>query len=243
MRVIDDEVQLARIHGCVGPAFFALTVALGRRHVAALAARRGRRRARGLEPIERLAVLTTLLAYCQLVLGSQLRHLPAGTGPGEFRMALVFHLVIAAALVVHIVLLAARVFRTHRRPKGGSCVRPRACWLIGLQLGLGAATWVVKYGWPAWMGDYRFCRRLHGRGRRPPAGLDHDGTRGHRIGDPGHELCWSALRSACGLPVTAQARRSGQPLAGGGRAMSTTTLALEDRRATLAGPGCPITSS
>ncbi len=111
----------------------------------------------GLEPIGRLAVLTTLLAYCQLVLGSQLRHLPAGTGPGEFRMALAFHLGIAAALVVHIALLAARVFRTHRRE--GSLVRPAAglLALIGLQVVLGAATWVTKYGWPAWLGDYGFA--------------------------------------------------------------------------------------
>ena len=68
-----------------------------------------------------LAVLTTLLAYCQLVLGSQLRHLPAGAQPGDFRIALVFHLVMAAALAgAHRSCLAARVFRSAARPTVGS---------------------------------------------------------------------------------------------------------------------------
>jgi hypothetical protein len=35
--------------------------------------------------VERLAVLTTLLSYCQLVLGSQLRHLSAGAQPERER--------------------------------------------------------------------------------------------------------------------------------------------------------------
>ena len=69
------------------------------------------------------------MAYCQIVLGSQLRHLPAGSQPGDFRVALLFHLAVAAALLVHIVLLAAAVFRAHRDE--GSLVRP-AVWLLVL---------------------------------------------------------------------------------------------------------------
>ena len=153
MRVIEDKVQLAKIHGCVGPAFFAFTVAL-----AAITSRRWRnaevpRNLAALGRIERLAVLTTFLAYCQLVLGSQLRHLPAGSEPGDFRVALLFHLALAAALIVHILLLASHIYRTQRDE--WSLVRP-ATSLVALALvevSLGALTWVTKYGWPNWMAD------------------------------------------------------------------------------------------
>jgi heme a synthase len=153
MRVIEDKVQLAKIHGCVGPAFFAFTVA-----VAVITSRRwknatGPKNRAGLGKVERLAILTTFLAYCQLVLGSQLRHLPAGSDPGDFRVALVFHLAVAAALVAHIFLLAWAVYRNQRDE--WSLVRPAMglVVLVVLEICLGAATWITKYGWPNWIAD------------------------------------------------------------------------------------------
>jgi len=166
MRVIVDQVQLAKIHGCVGPAFFALTVAL-----AAVTSRRWQEPGEpnststsrqglghpGMARIERLAVLTTLLAYAQLVVGSQLRHLPTAARAGDFRIALVFHLLLAAALLAHIVFLAVRVYRA--QPADSWIRRPAARLMIQilLQVTLGAGTWIVKYGWPAWMSDYGFA--------------------------------------------------------------------------------------
>ncbi len=167
MRVRMDEILLARIHGCFGPAFFAFATALAaftsrwwreadgassvskssasNVFVAAGSAVSGR--------LARLACVTTLLAYVQLVLGSLLRHVPAGTGPAAFRMAVWAHLLMAAVVGVHILLLAAK---TWRLPSGnGVLVRP-AVALTGLliaQLLLGVSTWVVKYGWPAWVAD------------------------------------------------------------------------------------------
>ncbi len=155
-RVVQDEVQLAKIHGCCAPLVFSLAVA-----TAVVASRRWQegvsKSDAPLGKIERYAVVTTLLAYCQLVLGSQLRHLPAAAQPGEFRTAVVFHLVVAAALTVHIVLLAFEVFRTQRAER--TLVRPTAVLLIliALQLLLGSSTWVTKYGWPGWLGDYGFA--------------------------------------------------------------------------------------
>ena len=71
-----DERTLARLHGCVGPLFFAPTVALAtitsRWWSSAAAAGRCPRR----DGLQRLAVATAALAYLQLVLGSFLRHLP-----------------------------------------------------------------------------------------------------------------------------------------------------------------------
>ena len=106
LRVIENEVQLAKVHGCFGPAFFAFTVAL-----AVITSRRWRE-AEAVDPagpgkIERLAVLTTFLAYCQLVLGSELRHLPAWRGQAIFVSRVFFHLAVAAALFAHIVMLTA----------------------------------------------------------------------------------------------------------------------------------------
>lgn len=156
MRVIENQVQLAKIHGCFGPAFFALTVAL-----AAVTSRRWQQptiesRA-GLPGTLRLALLTTLLAYCQLVLGSQLRHLPAGAQPDDFRIALVFHVITAAVLAVHVVLLAAHVVRTERRERW--LMRPAVglVCLILIEISLGTATWVAKYGWPGWLDDFAFA--------------------------------------------------------------------------------------
>jgi len=156
MRVLFNETQLAQIHGCFGPAFFAFTVALAVitsinwRHP--LAQNRA-----SLGKIERVAALTTFLAYCQLVLGSQLRHLSATSRPGEFRMALVFHLAIAAALLVHIVLLGVQVFRTQRAERWLTRPALGLVALVVLQISLGAGTWVLKYGWPIWLTDFGFA--------------------------------------------------------------------------------------
>jgi cytochrome c oxidase assembly protein subunit 15 len=158
MRVLMDEVQLAKIHGCVGPAFFAYAAAL-----AAITSRRWQQAAAGagaaVSKIERLAILTTFLAYCQLVLGAQLRHLPAGANPGMFRVMLFFHLLVAAALVAHVLVLALRTLRAGRYDL--SLVRPATALaaLVLLQVALGVSTWAGKYGWPAWMGDFGFAAR------------------------------------------------------------------------------------
>jgi cytochrome c oxidase assembly protein subunit 15 len=156
LRVIADEVQLAKIHGCVGPAFFAFTVAL-----AAITSRRWRLAERVSNPavmtVERLALVTTFLAYCQLVVGAQLRHLPAGAGPGEFRLALFFHLALAAVILLHAGLLAAQVARNVRGERW--LVRPAfgLALAVLVQIALGAGTWVTKYGWPAWMNGFDFA--------------------------------------------------------------------------------------
>jgi cytochrome c oxidase assembly protein subunit 15 len=154
MRVHFDEVLLARIHGCVGPAFFAFAVAL-----AVLTSRRWvsseppELLAKG-AALQRLALVTTGLAYLQIVLGSALRHMPVWASPGDFRTALVFHLVVALALAVHIVWLLVRVFKIARRQS--ALLRPAVglAALLLVQLGLGLGTWVAKYGWPTIVPDW-----------------------------------------------------------------------------------------
>ncbi len=101
VRVLLDERLVAMIHGCVGPAFFALTTAMAvftsRRW---LTASQPRDDAGGLK-LARVATITAGLAYAQLVLGALLRHSPA-TGQGRlFQIVLVFHLFLAVVLVAH----------------------------------------------------------------------------------------------------------------------------------------------
>jgi cytochrome c oxidase assembly protein subunit 15 len=157
MRVVMDERLLAKIHACTGPAVFALAV-LATGLI-------GRWRTLSRDPADtrtdRLCVsdneitglrlwayAAPVLAYSQLVLGAQLRHLAADSSVGVFRAVVVFHILLAVLLVVLAVGLAWRVRRvdaTLRRPLRA------AYWLAGCvlaQLLLGVGTWIVQYGWP-----------------------------------------------------------------------------------------------
>ena len=73
---------------------------------------------------------------------------------GFFRTMLYFHLLVATALLVHVVLLARTTW--HARANAAILLRPAfgLVALMGLQLSLGAGTWVVKYGWPKWLGEH-----------------------------------------------------------------------------------------
>jgi cytochrome c oxidase assembly protein subunit 15 len=157
MRVLLDARTLAKIHGCVGPAFFALCVALAVMTSKLWRGNTPRRQHAESPKLHRLALITTLLAYVQLVLGAELRHISVFAPPGEFRAAVFFHLLIALVLLLHVVLLAARVLRFHRDQT--ALARPASCLLglIVLQLALGAGTWVVKYAWPGWVANYQWA--------------------------------------------------------------------------------------
>ncbi|HEX5447377.1 MAG TPA: cytochrome oxidase assembly protein [Pirellulales bacterium] len=156
LRVRLDARLLAQIHGCVGPAFFALSAALavftsGRWFAAGtrpLAVRAGAFR------LPFAATNTAVLAYVQLLLGSQLRHMPVTADATMFRLAVFFHLVVAAALAAHVFLTW---YRAEREAAGNAwLVRPARglAGLIAAQLALGAGAWVVNYGWPAWLSSF-----------------------------------------------------------------------------------------
>ena len=155
-RVLLNAVTLARWHACIAPLFFALAVA-----IAAVMSRRWRST---INPIvsaksgslQRLSVLTTVLAYCQIVAGAFVRHIPEGATADYFRIAVFFHLALAAALAIHIPLVLWNAVRHHRAQP--AVFRPAvglACLLV-LQLALGAATYVMKYNWPPFMADFGF---------------------------------------------------------------------------------------
>ena len=124
----------------------------------------GPRRTSGAAKTERLAVLTTFLAYGHLCWDRNCGICRPTPTPGDFRLALFFHLATALALVVHMgywpfrfIGLSATSDRWRGRPAGwpawywSGLSRRRhldhEVWLAGLARRLG------------------FCRRLHGRGR------------------------------------------------------------------------------
>ena len=157
-RVLQNDILLARIHGCFGPAFFGLCVA-----IAVVTSRWWRelgehgRSHTGSDRLRHVALLATGLAYVQLVIGSFLRHPNVDDPPRVFQLTVVFHLFVAVILMGHIVLITARVLR-HRRDV------PHLFWpalvllgLVMLQFALGAGTWVTKYGWPAFVPDYSWA--------------------------------------------------------------------------------------
>ncbi len=153
MRVRMDERDFARLHGCFGPLVFAMAVALvaftSRWWSAAVP--RTDQRAGGLQ---RLAIATTIIAYVQLVLGALVRHIPDDAAPATFRMYVIFHLIMAAALTVHVLWLAACVVRGFRGEP--LLLRPTLALaaLILIQLGLGAGTYLTHYGPPSWLARY-----------------------------------------------------------------------------------------
>ena len=162
MRVVLDERTLALVHGCTGPVFFLLCVAM-----VVFTSRWWREvepaaptdRSRGLL---RLAILCTALALAQLAVGAVLRHSPHLTGesaPALFHAAVYFHVLLALMIVGHVLLLAWRCCRSRLQAAGGLCLAA----LVGVQLVLGAGSWVHKYGVPLWastlVGEMSFVNR------------------------------------------------------------------------------------
>jgi cytochrome c oxidase assembly protein subunit 15 len=160
MRVLFDARTLAMIHGCVGPLFFAYCVLL-----ATLTSRRWQESSadRGVasgSSVAATSLLLTALAYAQLVLGAQLRHIGASVAPVTFRGVLFFHLIGAAALLLITLYLAARLHRDRSQDRWLRRPGIALGTLVLLQVGLGAGAWVVNYGWPAWLGEHAYTAQF-----------------------------------------------------------------------------------
>jgi cytochrome c oxidase assembly protein subunit 15 len=150
MRVRLDERTLAMLHGCTGPLFFGLTIAMVvftstrwcSGHAALSIAPVGH--------IRRLALVTCILVYLQILLGAVVRHVPVAAEPTTFVHAVRFHLFLAAILTLHIAFLCWSVWRHVRgiQPLRGLAFALAVLLLV--QLTLGAATWLVKFAAPSW---------------------------------------------------------------------------------------------
>ena len=171
-RVLLDARFVALVHGCLGPAFFAVVVFLvvassrwwlqvGRRswwtnNSQSLPLNEADSSRLGaiwekLWTARSVAAITVVLAYSQLVLGANLRHIPEYADPAQYRVLVWFHVLMALAVVVGSVLLLTR-------PVGPVPGLRASRWflvsVVGLQLVLGLCTWIVKFGWPEWFDGY-----------------------------------------------------------------------------------------
>jgi cytochrome c oxidase assembly protein subunit 15 len=153
LRVLLDKRTLAMLHGCTGPVFFALTAVL-----ALVTSRRWQ--APEQTPIERSTLIagiaTVVLAYVQLVFGALLRHVPVDAGPNWFRIAVIFHVFTALVIAGHVLGFG---IKTLRKQSNRWITSPTSVLmaLVGLQLVLGASTWVLKYSWPSALAQFDFA--------------------------------------------------------------------------------------
>src|SRR5690349_9117910 len=102
MRVLFDERTLAMLHGCTGPAFFAVTVAMTVFTSRTWLGATDSSATDGAGIIRRLTPVVAVLAYLQIVLGAVVRHVPVDAQPETFMMAVHFHLFLAIVLTLHI---------------------------------------------------------------------------------------------------------------------------------------------
>lgn len=139
LRVNLRDLSLAVVHGCSAQAFFAVVVALAvflSRSWQTASRRDGAENDGGLR---RLALVTTALVYLQIVFGALLRQFGG--------VWLVWHLVLALAVLSHGLLWARRILDRHRltpqlaRPARGLIV------LMGAQIILGVGSLVTTGGY------------------------------------------------------------------------------------------------
>jgi protoheme IX farnesyltransferase len=149
LRVIEDALLLAKVHGCTAPVFFALTTAMvawtSRPWVTGIAAPHSSARL-----VQWLAWGPSAGIYLQIALGAQLRHLSPKADVSWFELWVWLHLIVAG--LVWIGVIAAALFASRRLADQPRIAR-RAwllLWLFLVQLILGAATWLTNFGWPAW---------------------------------------------------------------------------------------------
>lgn len=153
VRVVLDARTLAMIHGIFAQVFFALCTTL-----AVVTSRwwwrMGQATGEADQPekhsLQRagrwLAGGLVALAFLQLGLGAQLRHLQATMPPTAFSHLVITHLAVAVLVWITSGFLAYRLWGcgdlTLSRPAKGLVV------LVAVQIGLGLSTWVAKYGLP-----------------------------------------------------------------------------------------------
>ncbi|GAA4449304.1 COX15/CtaA family protein [Novipirellula rosea] len=94
--------------------------------------------------------LLVVTCYLQLVLGARLRHLQPTGSPTGFLHTTATHVVLAFVLWLMVVVAWARL----RKCGDLTLSRPGVALigLVGIQILLGIGTWVVHYGWPAFLG-------------------------------------------------------------------------------------------
>jgi len=156
-RVVLDARQIAMLHGCFGPFFFAFTVALCV-FTSRLWKQSGTTDHLTAERVDskrllRNSFLLVAFVYLQLILGANLRHIAVDASPSAFRVTVLFHLLFAGVVALTAVNLWLTVWK--QQPIRRHLLWPATviCLLVVIQIALGGGTWIVKYAWPGWATD------------------------------------------------------------------------------------------
>ncbi|MFN9538914.1 MAG: COX15/CtaA family protein [Planctomycetota bacterium] len=172
LRVVIDARTIAKLHGCVGPAFFAsaaaFCVVLSRwwrdQGIQASRSASAGRAPLALGPAERQvwrgAHLWLALSFTQLVIGAFLRHVGVDGSPQGFQHLVYTHVALACIVLGGTHLYAGRV---RRLPGVEPRIRSAARWLsalVTLQFLLGLSTWIVKYNWPSWLDSWTWTAQF-----------------------------------------------------------------------------------
>ena len=157
-----NDRTIAKIHGCIGPAFFLAVVGFcvvtSRWWFEQETFRRSGKSSRSFTST--WPTLMLVAAYCQLVVGAFLRHISESASPSQFKGLIVLHIMMAIGLVVGTFVQAIAVARARRRePASRSLVWSMRFLMLAIlvQFSLGFGTWVVKFGWPVWFADMEFA--------------------------------------------------------------------------------------
>lgn len=153
-RVLLDARTLAMVHGCFGPAFFALCTL-----TAVCCSPLGERGGKGVfSPwFVRIAVAMAVASYLQLTIGAQLRHILPWASPKFFQTMVHLHLTLAGTVFLIAAVLAGLGMR-----EPDQRIRRPAMALVGvvlLQILLGLGTWIANYALPwedlfPWLSEY-----------------------------------------------------------------------------------------
>ncbi len=141
MRVLLDARQVAMIHGCTGPLFFAYACML------VLATSRWWGKSKPLSQANpnrllRAAAIAAVLSYVQLVLGANMRHIHAET---PFGILVAFHVLVAMVLVVQSFIVAAIAVMGYWKQWVVVAPALLLCGLVVAQVALGMSTFIVNY--------------------------------------------------------------------------------------------------
>ncbi|MDA7949940.1 MAG: COX15/CtaA family protein [Pirellulaceae bacterium] len=164
IRVLFDDRDFAKIHGCTGPLFFAYSTMLAvwtssywqetRSQQLQSGVKNSETHSKGSTELRKrtqrfwyLAIGFLLFAYTQLVLGAFLRHLVVTTNPHLYFWLAVCHITLAFLLLFASIVLMVfgKPFKANRRIKR---VTSRIHLLVTLQVLLGIGTWALKNGLP-----------------------------------------------------------------------------------------------
>ena len=156
IRVVFDARWIAKVHGCIGPLFFACVIGFcvvtsrwwGRSDELVLA-----NNSRILRWVPRIAVAMLAVSFLQLVLGAFVRHVDDLTSPKQFAMLIGLHVLMAIALVIGTLIQYSLTRRSDLRRSGIKASINILTVLILIQFSMGLGTWVVKWGFPSWFAN------------------------------------------------------------------------------------------